>query len=97
MRATAILLCAVLAVPAFAAPRSQVAKRDFARQQACPATAANKLPCPGFIIDHKTPLDCGGPDTPANMQWLTVQAWKGKSKWERNGPNCKHRTKGVKP
>jgi hypothetical protein len=77
--------------------RSYKARTDFVKLQACPATALNKLPCPGFYIDHKRPLDCGGADTPANMQWLNEAAWRSKSKWERNSPLCEFQTHGLVP
>lgn len=89
------ILCCLLALalaPAHAVPRSAKAKGDFAALQACPATAKNTVKCPGFIIDHKQALDCGGADAPSNMQWLTVAAAREKDKWERDGANCKHRT-----
>jgi hypothetical protein len=93
-----LILIAVLAfsAPAFATARSTSAKTAFVKRQACPATASNKLPCTGYVIDHITSLDCGGADAPENMQWLTVAAGKAKDKWERNGPTCAHRTSGVK-
>ena len=28
---------------------------------------------PGYEVDHIVPLARGGADTPANMQWLTIQ------------------------
>jgi len=39
-------------------------------------------PCPGYIIDHVIALKRGGPDTPANMQWQTVEDAKAKDRWE---------------
>jgi hypothetical protein len=30
--------------------------------------------CPGYEVDHRIPLACGGADQPGNMQWLTRQA-----------------------
>lgn len=39
----------------------------------------------GYVVDHITPLACGGQDTAENMQWLTIEQWKQKSKWERKG------------
>jgi hypothetical protein len=35
------------------------------------------------VIDHVTPLACGGADHPANMQWQIVAEAKAKDKWER--------------
>jgi hypothetical protein len=40
---------------------------------------------PGYVIDHRVPLACGGPDAPSNMQWQTVAAAKAKDKTERIG------------
>ena len=37
----------------------------------------------GHIVDHIIPLACGGPDTPENMQWQTVEEAKAKDKIER--------------
>jgi hypothetical protein len=65
--------------------RSYKAKSDFAKIHACPSTGLNKPSCPGWRIDHPKPLACGGPDTPDNMQWLTIYDWQQKSKWERKG------------
>lgn len=38
---------------------------------------------PGYRADHIVPLACGGCDTPANFEWLTVAEWSAKTKWER--------------
>jgi hypothetical protein len=38
---------------------------------------------PGYVVDHIIPLACGGPDTPENMQWQTVEAAKAKDRIER--------------
>jgi hypothetical protein len=79
---------------ALGATRSYAAKSAFAKRQACPATAKNTVSCKGFVIDHVKALDCGGADSPDNMQWLTIEAGKAKDKTERNGPECQHRTTG---
>lgn len=36
--------------------------------------------CPGWQIDHITPLCSGGADRPVNMQWLTVEQHKAKTR-----------------
>jgi len=78
---TLLLACAL---PAHAAhPRSTAAKHDFQRMTPCPSTGQHRGKCPGYVIDHIKPLDCGGPDAPANMQWQTVVDAKAKDKWER--------------
>ncbi len=39
----------------------------------------------GYVIDHITPLACGGQDVPSNMQWQTAGEAKQKDKVERKG------------
>jgi hypothetical protein len=52
------------------------------REHPCPATRLPKGPCPGYIIDHVIALKRGGADTPANMQWQTVEEAKAKDRVE---------------
>jgi len=84
----AILLIALFATSALPLvanaeyKRSKAVLRAFVYQQACPATGMHRLPCPGWQIDHIIPLKCGGPDDLENLQWLTVQAHKEKTKRE---------------
>lgn len=79
------LVVALIAVSCASYPvqRSNKARLDFARQTTCPSTGANKLPCPGYIIDHIEPLCAGGADTPANMQWQTVADANAKDRIEK--------------
>lgn len=46
---------------------------------------------PGYVIDHKVPLACGGADSPSNMQWQTVAEAKAKDRTERSGCGQSHR------
>lgn len=62
--------------------RSSSAKRAFERQMPCPSTGKVRGGCPGYIVDHVRPLECGGADAPSNMQWQTVAAAKAKDKTE---------------
>lgn len=71
-----------LALAAQALPRSAAARRDFVRENPCPATGRTSGACPGFQVDHVQPLKCGGPDSPSNMQWLSTQAHKEKTRRE---------------
>ncbi|AFU47320.1 hypothetical protein C380_18130 [Acidovorax sp. KKS102] len=86
MRNVRILLIACLLAVAFASganariPRSSAAVAEFKRQNACPINSATRGPCPGYEVDHIVPLCAGGLDTPANMQWLTRQAHREKTK-----------------
>ena len=62
--------------------RSGAARAAFKREHPCPATLLPTGPCPGYIIDHVIALKRGGADTPANMQWQTVDEAKAKDRVE---------------
>lgn len=62
--------------------RSESAKYDFKKSQPCPSTGSSTGACPGYVIDHVTPLKRGGADEPSNMQWQTEENAKSKDKWE---------------
>jgi HNH endonuclease len=74
----AALLTLALAtmLASFAEARDQSQVRAFKKESPCPATGRSKGRCPGWQVDHRIPLKCGGADRPANMQWLTVQDHK---------------------
>lgn len=63
--------------------RSAAARDAFKRGHPCPATGRRTGSCPGYVIDHVQPLECGGADAPSNMQWQTVAEGKAKDKTER--------------
>lgn len=65
--------------------RSAAAKDTFRRQHPCPSTGRSSGACPGYVIDHKKALACGGADDPSNMQWQTTAGAKAKDKWETKG------------
>jgi hypothetical protein len=65
--------------------RSPSAKRNFQASNPCPATGKTTGSCKGYVIDHKTPLACGGADAASNMQWQTTAEAKLKDKTERAG------------
>jgi len=54
----------------------------FKKQHPCPSTGKTSGSCPGYVIDHVTPLKRGGADSPSNMQWQTEAAAKQKDKVE---------------
>ena len=60
-------------------PRKPAAKAEFQREHPCPVTNKRRGRCPGYQIDHVTPLKCGGADHYSNMQWLTIQEHKKKT------------------
>jgi hypothetical protein len=62
--------------------RSTAAISNFKKQHPCPATGKTAGRCPGYIIDHVKPLECGGTDVPSNMQWQTSAAAKAKDRTE---------------
>ena len=62
--------------------RSKAAISIFKKQHPCPATGKTASRCPGYIIDHVKPLECGGIDAPSNMQWQTSTAAKAKDRTE---------------
>jgi len=64
--------------------RSRAARSAFMRQHPCPATGLQSGACPGYVVDHVAPLECGGLDAPSNMQWQTVAEAKLKDRTEGN-------------
>jgi hypothetical protein len=62
--------------------RSPQAKSQFQKSHPCPSTGKASGSCPGYVIDHVTPLKRGGADAPGNMQWQTKEAAKEKDRWE---------------
>jgi len=55
---------------------------EFKRQHPCPSTGKSSGSCPGYVIDHVTPLKRGGADAPSNMQWQIKSEAREKDKWE---------------
>lgn len=52
------------------------------RANPCPANGATRGHCPGYQVDHREALICGGKDELGNLQWLTVAEHKEKTKVE---------------
>lgn len=78
--AAVAIVSAVVSLTAFGSQgRSQAVVAKFRAANVCPATGLRSGSCPGWQVDHVTPLRCGGTDTPANMQWLTVEQHKVKT------------------
>jgi hypothetical protein len=63
--------------------RSRSAKAAFERHLPCPSTGMTSGRCPGYVVDHVKPLECGGADAPSNMQWQTTSEAKAKDTMER--------------
>ena len=62
--------------------RAPQAKHEFKKEHPCPSTGKLSGACPGYVIDHVTPLKRGGADAPTNMQWQTKEAAREKDRWE---------------
>jgi len=54
----------------------------FVRLHPCPSTGEKSITCPGWQINHKTPMACGGADAVYNMQWLPYDVK------HCSGPHC---------
>jgi hypothetical protein len=62
--------------------RSSKATSAFQHSNPCPSTGKRSGACPGYVIDHVTPLKRGGADHPANMQWQDEAAARAKDRAE---------------
>lgn len=71
-----LLVCA----GAWSAPRASATRAEFVRANPCPSTGRARGACPGWEVDHRQPLCAGGADAVANLQWLTVQAHRAKTR-----------------
>lgn len=53
--------------------RSAAEVLAFKRANPCPSTDLRRGACPGWQVDHVQPLCSAGSDTKANMQWLSIE------------------------
>lgn len=92
-----ILFAAVamtLAVEAQPIPRNQPEIAAFKRANPCPATGRRLGPCPGHQVDHADPICAGGRDRRENMQWLTTQEHRWKTRSDLRMCRLHRRTNG---
>ena len=82
-RAALAIAAVAFSVAANAAPRSMAERAAFVRHNPCPETGLRRGACPGWQVDHVVALCAGGPDTRANMQWLTVVDHRVKTRQDR--------------
>lgn len=84
MRVPATILLAILAAIPFcgiAGPQRSAAELlAFKRANPCPSTGLRSGGCPGYQVDHANPLCAGGSDTRDNMQWLTTEEHRMKTR-----------------
>lgn len=81
--AALVILLVAPSLATDAAERSRSARSEFQRTNPCPVNDKHRGPCPGYVVDHITPLCAGGHDHPANMQWQTIDDAKIKDSAER--------------
>jgi hypothetical protein len=62
--------------------RSTTVRRQFQRENPCPANGATSGPCPGYVMDHIKALKNGGADSPENLQWESAAEAKAKDRIE---------------
>lgn len=62
--------------------RSRALRSEFQRLNPCPATGQPRGACPGYEVDHREALICGGKDELQNLQWLPVAEHREKTKVE---------------
>lgn len=79
-RTTAAALLAMAACTCFAADRSRAVRADFQRTHPCPSTGRSSGPCPGYQVDHRIALCAGGADRAGNLQWLSLEAHRRKTR-----------------
>ena len=78
--AATALVISLLYGTAIAADRSRSARAEFARINPCPVNGNTRGACPSYHVDHITPLCAGGADHHSNMQWLTIEEHRDKTK-----------------
>jgi hypothetical protein len=81
MRVLFLALALLFALEAEARERSVA--REFQKANPCPVTGKKSGACPNFERDHVRPLCAGGADHPSNMQWLSVEQHRAKTKVDR--------------
>jgi hypothetical protein len=70
----------MLAFGAQAADRSKAVRAEFQRSNPCPSTGATRGKCPGYQADHRIAICAGGADRAGNLQWLSIDAHKRKTR-----------------
>lgn len=62
--------------------RSRALRAEFIRMHPCPSTGRTTGACPGYQVDHREALICGGRDVMTNLQWLSIPDHRAKTKVE---------------
>lgn len=80
--AAVVAATVALAPAAAAAKRSSAVRAAFVLAHPCPSTGQPYGACPGYQVDHREALVCGGSDTLDNLQWLDIDTHKAKTRVE---------------
>lgn len=83
-------IAACAAAPGAPFKRDPAQRAEFMRAHPCPATGRSVGECPGHQVDHVLALCAGGADTAANMQWLSVELHKIKTR--SDAAACRRKT-----
>lgn len=78
----ALLLALAFVLPAAEArvQRSAAEVLAFKRNYPCPSTGLRSGACPNYQVDHANPICAGGSDKAHNMQWLTIEEHRMKTR-----------------
>lgn len=63
-----------------ASKRDPAVRAEFQRQNPCPSTGKTSGKCFGWEADHKDAICAGGADAVWNLQWLTKEAHRAKTR-----------------
>lgn len=74
------LILILLCLPVEGAERSASVRAEFERLVPCPVEGPGTCAAKGFEADHIIALICGGPDTIENLQWLTKEQHRKKTR-----------------
>lgn len=80
--ALTLVLCAAFLDSSAVAPRSTAVRAEFRKANPCPTTGKTRGACPGWEIDHRQALVCGGADAVENLQWLQIEQHREKTRAE---------------
>lgn len=86
------LLLLVITLASQAASRSRTLRAEFQKLNHCPANDAKRGPCPGYQVDHREALICGGRDELTNLHWLAIDEHKAKTRVEVKLCRANHRS-----
>jgi hypothetical protein len=95
MRRLILLVLSAALLPSSALskpPRDPHQRAAFIKAHPCPSTGKTRGACPGYFVDHVTPLCAGGRDHSSNMQWETREEAKVK---DRRSGRCVPGERGV--